>query len=562
MKKTFFTALILGLFAFGCGPEGPVNPDEPETPGIENTDPEVPGNEDPETPKDPEEPTDPETPVEPEPDEPVEPEPDEPELPEEPQEAYYVKVAENFSDWSGDYLITYTTSSSIKVFDSFSGSDKGVSGTDLYQKLTADGIHSSDGDAYKAVVEKVGEGYSIFLTGVGYLGLESSSNKIHRSDSKPGSSDRTYLWEFDEGDISNLFYDSRFILWNDSASCFRCYTGEQKALTLYRRSISTGGNGGGTVTPEPEPDPTPTPDPEDPDTPVTPEPDNGGNSAGYLMCYDIPYVDTSLPEGAGYSSKVKEKYGNTYAYIYETDNPEQRVVTHTFSNNGKIHRNYTFLYDYDKHCPLWLSYHMNSGYCGKGGDRTDAWGADPAIPTDKQPNLNKSYCSGGDPYNRGHMLASHARSAIRTANQQAFYFTNMTPQATANFNTGSGCWNDLEEAEMSILPSGKDTLYVITGCIFEDGYKTVRNQGDGMICAVPDQFYKCFMLCSFDNNGNMTAAKGVGYLMPHDSPLKSGYKKYEKTIDAIEAIAGYDFFTNVPSALQTNAESKISSIGL
>ena len=113
MKKTFFTALILGLLAFGCGPEGPELPNESDTPDIENTDPDTPGNEDPEQPV-------------------------------EPQEAYYVKVAENFSDWSGDYLITYTTSSSIKVFDSFSGSDKGGSGTDLYQKLTADGIHSSD----------------------------------------------------------------------------------------------------------------------------------------------------------------------------------------------------------------------------------------------------------------------------------------------------------------------------------------------------------------------------------------------------------------------------------
>ena len=160
------------------------------------------------------------------------------------------------------------------------------------------------------------------------------------------------------------------------------------------------------------------------------------------------------------------------------------------------------------------------------------------------------------------MLASHARSAIRIANQQAFYYTNMTPQAAKNFNTGSGCWNDLEAAEMNILPSGKDTLYVVTGCIFESNYKTISNAGDGMKCAVPDQFYKCFMLCSFDGSGKMTAAKGVGYLMPHDSPLKSGYSKYAKTIDAIESIAGYDFFANVPSALQTTAESKISSIGL
>ena len=499
---------------------------------------------------------------------------DEPTTPEQPTESYYVKVAESYNDWSGDYLITYTSSSEIKVFDSFSGSDKGTSNFNLKSSLTADGIHSNIGDTYKAIVTKSGDGYTVYLTNVGYIGLESSANKVHKTTTAPSSSDTKYLWKFSYKDggsvwMTNVAYDGRRLQWNASANCFRCYTGSENEITLYRRTISTGDNEGGTSPipdPTPEPEPEPDPDPEQPgggsgEIPA-PGPDNGGNIAGYLKCYDIPYVSANLPSGVGYSSKVSEKYGNTYAYIYETTNPNQRVVTHTFSNNGKVHRNYTFLYDYDKHCPIWLSYHMNSGYCGKGGSRTDAWGYDPAIPTDKQPNLSSSYCSGGDPYNRGHMLASHARSAISVANQQAFYYSNMTPQASANFNTGSGCWNDLEDAEMGILPSGRDTLYVVTGCIFENGYKTIRNQGDGMVCAVPDQFYKCFMLCSFDTSGKMTSAKGVGYLMPHNSPLKSGYSKYAKTIDAIETVAGYDFFANVPTSLQNAAESQINTLGL
>lgn len=558
MRILKYIVTIIAIVLLSCQPENlPKTPDGNGNPDVENPDdtedPDNPGTND----------------------------------PEQPQESYYVKVSQDFSDWSGDYLITYTTAISIKVFDSFSDSSKGGSKTDLNSRLTANGIHSNDGDTYKAVITKVGDAYSVYLTGVGYIGLESSSNAVHKSSTSPTSTDTKYLWKFSYKNggsvwMRSVAYDGRRLLWNSSASCFRCYTGGQNELTLYRRGTSTGtvtpGTGPGTtpdpedpdtpVTPDPEepkdPDipvtPDPTPDPEGPDTPATPE--TGGNSAGYLKCYDVPFVSTTLAEGAGYSSKVQEIYGNTYAYIYETTNSNQRVVTHTFSNGGRVHRNYTFLYDYDKHCPMWLSYHMNSGYCGKGGNRTDAWGYDPAIPTDKQPNLSKSYCSGGDPYNRGHMLASHARSAISVANQQAFYYTNMTPQAAANFNTGSGCWNDLEDAEMGILPSGRDTLYVVTGCIFESGYKTIKNQGDGMVCAVPDQFYKCFMLCSFDSSGKMISAKGVGYLMPHDSPLKSGYSKYAKTIDAIETIAGYNFFANVPASLQNAAESQINTLGL
>ena len=542
----FLIAMMLVIF-WGCDPE--VLPDKEQDNDKEHTEtPENPGEEKPD-------PDDPGT---------SNPEPENP----EPQSSYYVEVDQNFSDWSGDYLITYTSSGSILVFDDFEGSDKGISTTDLHSHLTAEGIHSDYGDPYKAVISKVGNGYSVYLTGIGYIGLESSSNTVNKSESAPTSSDTDYLWTISYGNgisMTNVKYDTRDLRWNSGAKCFRCYTSGQQDITLYRRGISTG-----TTIPDPEepdtpvnPDPedpedpdTPViPDPEEPDTPVTP--DTGGNTAGYLKCYDVPYVATTLADGAGYSSKVQEKYGNTYAYIYETTNSKQRVVTHTFSNGSKVHRNYTFLYDYDKHCPMWLSYHMNSGYCGKGTYRSDAWGYDPAIPSDMQPNLSSSYCSGGDPYNRGHMLASHSRSAIRVANQQAFYYTNMTPQLTATFNTSGGCWNDLEDAETAALPSGRDTMYVVTGCIFESGYKTFKNAGDGMVCAVPDQFYKCFMLCSFDTSGKMISAKGVGYLMPHNSPFKSGYSKYAKTIDAIEAVAGYDLFANVPASLQSAAESKI-----
>ena len=546
IRKSFILLLAAALMA-ACTPITPEQPDDQDRPGTETpVDPEDPENQDPENPGN-EEPENPGN---------EDPAPDTPEV------AYYVKVAETYSDWSGDYLITYTSGSDVLVLNSLEDS-KGY-GTDISSKVTADGILAEDGDPYKAVVSKVGNSYSVYLTGVGYLGMTASKNSVSKTDSAPSSSSTDYLWTFSYKDggsvwMNNVGHSGYRLQWNASASCFRCYNGSQNELTLYRRSTSTGSNSGGTTpTPDPNPEPDPEPDPE----PEQPVPDNGGNSSGYLKCYDIPYVSTSLSTDSGYSSRIKEHYGSTYAYIYETTNPNQRVVTHTFSNGGRTHRNYTFLYDYQKHCPMWLSYHMNSGYCGKGGDRTDAWAYDPAIPEDKQPNLKNSYCSGGNPYNRGHMLASHARTAIRIANQQAFYFTNMTPQASSNFNTGSGCWNDLEDAEMSILPSGRDTLYVVTGCIFEDGYKTFNNAGDGMECAVPDQFYKCFMLCSFDSNGNMISAKGTGYLMPHDSPLKSGYSKYVKTIDAIETIAGYDFFTNVPANLQSAAESKISPIGL
>ena len=89
-----------------CGPEIQPAPDTPDTPGIEN--PENPGNQNPDNPA----PDNPENPGNEDPDTPAAPEP------EEPEESYYVEVAENYNDWSGDYLITYTSGSTVLVLNS------------------------------------------------------------------------------------------------------------------------------------------------------------------------------------------------------------------------------------------------------------------------------------------------------------------------------------------------------------------------------------------------------------------------------------------------------------
>ena len=287
----------------------------------------------------------------------------------------------------------------------------------------------------------------------------------------------------------------------------------------------------------------------------------GGNTKGYLVNYEIPYCELGNISG-DYSSKVNETNGGSaYAYIYDTNSSRQRIVTHTFDNGGKDHRNYTFLYDYDKRCPIWLAYHLNNGFCSTNGDRGNAWAYDPAIPVACQPNLSSSYNTDGKPYNRGHMLASNSRVGISNANAQTFYYTNMTPQLSATFNTSAGVWNKLEAAEAAFTPSAssRDTLYVVTGCLFDSQISYTTCVKDGMDCAVPDYFYKCFMLCSFDSNGNITNAKGIGYLFPHEAPTGS-YTGYIKSIDDIEDLAGFDFFCNVPENLQKSAEANKTTL--
>ena len=386
MNLRFFLALVLGLLMTACGPE--VEPDHNDTGSPET--------ENPVDPENPEEPgsQDPESEPKPEP---------------EPVESYYVEVAENFSDWTGDYLITYTTSSTVSVFDSFSDTSKGASETDLISHLTAEGIHSDYGDPYKAVVSKVGEGYSVYLTGVGYLGMTASKNSVSKTDSAPTASTDEYLWTFSYKSggsvwMSNVGHSVYRLQWNNSASCFRCYNGSQEELTLYRRGTSTGST---TPSPDPDPDTPVTPDPEpDPNPDPEPEPDPDPDQPG-----DIP---TPVPGQSGkygwYELPVID-YSSSGNYLIDNNDKNLYYAHHMCAGNekgpgGKKARNYTVCYSAEHHCPVWVAAPRHKMY-QSGVSRTNAYGKDPAIPS----NIQYSSKSTGGGCNKGHIsLSSHSFS--------------------------------------------------------------------------------------------------------------------------------------------------------
>lgn len=221
-------------------------------------------------------------------------------------------------------------------------------------------------------------------------------------------------------------------------------------------------------------------------------------------------------------------------------------MTHTFANNGKVERTYTILYDRTKKCALWASYAANnSTFKDANVGRNEGWGYDPALPTGDQPNLKSSYSG----YSRGHQVASSDRQTTKEQNRQTFYYSNMTPQLQS---LNGGPWAQLEQKVQSIATktTAMDTLYVVTGPIFESGYRTTTDAG-GNACAIPSKYFKCVMRCSFNAAGEMTDAKGAAYLFEHTASAS----QQNTTIDAVEKLAGFDFFANVPKELQERAEA-------
>lgn len=251
-----------------------------------------------------------------------------------------------------------------------------------------------------------------------------------------------------------------------------------------------------------------------------------------------------------------ETYGSTKACRYNTTDANQKVVIHTYSYNSTVVRNYSFLYDKTYKTALWVAYATsNSGdFKDNNVGRNDAWAYDPAIDQSWQPNLSGAYSSSGLSYDRGHQVAFNDRQTTKEQNQQTFYYTNMTPQYSY---LNQGQWNTLERKVQGVatVTTGSDTLYVVTGPLFEGTLATVTDKS-GNECKVPSGYWKCLMKCSFSSQGEMNAAVGCAYLVNTNS---SNTAPTATTIDAIESRTGFDFFANVPSSLQTTAESQTHS---
>ena len=215
-------------------------------------------------------------------------------------------------------------------------------------------------------------------------------------------------------------------------------------------------------------------------------------------------------------------------------------------------RNYSFCFDKEKHCALWVAYPLHRCYTEGDGNRTDAWRYDPCCVDDVyEPNLRGAYYPQGgasnNSHSRGHQLPSADRLASNADNATTFYYTNMTPQLQS---LNSGAWETLE-GDLRKKWMCSDTLYVVTGAHFADGYGyAYDDMGGGKACAVPTHYYKVILRTKKGNSGkwvgNCSAneLKCVGFWFEH----KDKASRQTMSVAEIERKTGHTFFPNVPNA--------------
>lgn len=232
------------------------------------------------------------------------------------------------------------------------------------------------------------------------------------------------------------------------------------------------------------------------------------------------------------------------------------VVSHDVAINGKKVVTYELEYDKSKFHSRWVAFRFD------GNTRAQSVGRSDKEPFMDDPSLSSTlhigYKGFGPGYDRGHLCASADRLYDRTANEQTFYMSNMSPQLSS-FN--QGYWVTLESQVQKLGRSKtfSDTLYVVKGGTIKEGQiKSYITRNNGNKVAVPKYYYMALLKVKngvYHSIAFWMEHKEYGYSYNNKAPL-SEIMSHAVSVNELEQLTGIDFFPNLPDATEEKVEDQ------
>jgi DNA/RNA endonuclease G (NUC1) len=237
-------------------------------------------------------------------------------------------------------------------------------------------------------------------------------------------------------------------------------------------------------------------------------------------------------------------------------NPSNAVADPNQPNNYLMQKpEFTVSYNRDLGRPNWVSWHLSDEWIGNLA-RVDTFRPDPAVlPTWYRVQATDFSGSGFD---RGHMTpnADRDKETSIPINQATFLMSNMVAQAPDN---NQGPWAAFESFLRTLLPTNE--LYIVSGPAGvggtgSNGFTTTLANGH---VTVPNSTWKVVLVLPKGDNdlSRVTAAtRTIAIIMPNAQGIRNDpWQNYLTTVDAVETLTGYDFFANVPDAVENSIEA-------
>lgn len=197
----------------------------------------------------------------------------------------------------------------------------------------------------------------------------------------------------------------------------------------------------------------------------------------------------------------------------------------------------------------WVSWHLNSSWLGS-TPRQDDFRADTTLPAGWYRVQATDYSGSG--YDRGHMCPSADRTNTVANNSATFLMTNMIPQLPANNQI---VWANLENYCRTLVNAGNE-LYIISG-----GWGSQGFIANGHV-NVPSNTWKVIIVLTNGSNDVSrvtTTTRTIAVWIPNSGSLNSDWRTYRVTVDQIEGLTGFDFFSNVPASIQSVIEATVDN---
>jgi endonuclease G, mitochondrial len=215
------------------------------------------------------------------------------------------------------------------------------------------------------------------------------------------------------------------------------------------------------------------------------------------------------------------------------------------SNTNQIvkHDGYTLSYSEENEQAEWVAYELKKSELNYNNNNFERpfFIEDPKVRTGSADW--KNYRRSG--YDKGHLCPAGDRKFSKTAFDETFYTSNISPQLH-DFN--DGIWNRLEQ-KVRYWAGKYDGIYVVTGGVLSKNLETIGDEN----VTVPDYFYKVLL----DNqNGKY---RMIAFLVPNEDSEKPLYA-FVVSVDEIEKMTGIDFYPKlddkIESVLEKNSDYK------
>ena len=200
------------------------------------------------------------------------------------------------------------------------------------------------------------------------------------------------------------------------------------------------------------------------------------------------------------------------------------------------HEHYHFCYNNEHRQAEWTTHILTIEYAHGDAERQEDFRPDPHII---DPVLETDFMDSG--FDRGHLVPAADMKLSEESMSSTFYMTNISPQ-NPRFNRG--IWRALEsKIRWWIHDYGK--AYIVTAPVLEENLDSLDTG-----VSVPKFFYK---IVFFPETNVMKA-----YLIPNKDVSYEPLDNFLITVDEIEDLTGFDFFSYLPDTLEESLESRVS----